>query len=81
MCSVSLLHCAVVWFVFCVLDTLCCEIFVFCVPSTLFCGLVGVFLLCPFYTVMWVSLCLRSVSFLHCVVGWSVFVFCVPSTL
>ena len=70
LCSVSLLHCDVGW-----------SVFVFCVPSTLFCGLVGVFLLCPFYTVMWVSLCLRSVSFLHCVVGWSVFVFCVPSTL
>ena len=50
-------------------------------PSTLCCGLVGVCVLYPFYSVLWVDLCLCSVSLLHCLVGWLVFVFCVPSTL
>ena len=65
-----LLHCIVGW-----------SVFVFCIPSSLCCGLVSVYVLCPFYTVLWVDWCLFSVSLLRCVVGWSVFVFCVPSTL
>ena len=39
------------------------------------------FVPCPFYTVVWVGWYFCLVSFLHCVVGWSVFVFYVPSTL
>ena len=83
--SVSLLHCAVGWFVFYIPSTLCCWLVcdpcVFCVPSTLCCGLICDCVLCPFYTVLWVCLCLCYVSLLHCVVGRLVFVFCVPYTL
>ena len=39
LCSVSLLHCVVGWFVFCVSSTLCCGLVCNCV-------------LCPFYTVL-----------------------------
>ena len=69
LCSMSLLHCVVGW-----------AMFVFCVSYTLCCGL-EFFVLCPYYTVLWVGQCLCSVSLLHCVVGWSMIVFCVPSTL